>query len=93
METLKKKQGITLIALVVTITILLILAGVTINAVLGENGLITKAREAANETKRAEIIDNIQMDILAAYLGGSLTEEKLEEILTKYVRRRWNTKR
>ena len=40
----KENNGITLVALVVTIVVLLILAGVTINLVLGENGLITQAK-------------------------------------------------
>ena len=48
-----KNKGITLIALVVTIVILLILAGVSINLVLGPNGLITKAQEAAQKTNQA----------------------------------------
>ena len=42
----KKQRGITLIALVVTIVILLILAGISLNIVLGNNGIITKAQEA-----------------------------------------------
>ena len=43
----KEMKGITLVALVVTIVVLLILAGVSINSVLGENGIIIKAKEAA----------------------------------------------
>ena len=51
-STLKKtEKGITLVALVVTIVVLLILAGVSINLVLGNNGIIAKAKEA--ETKSA----------------------------------------
>ena len=46
----KKEKGITLVALVVTIVVLLILAGVSINLVLGENGLINKAKEAKIRT-------------------------------------------
>ena len=42
----KKQKGITLIALVVTIVILLILSGISLNIVLGNNGIITKAQEA-----------------------------------------------
>ena len=41
-----KETGITLIALVVTIIVLIILAGVSINMLVGENGIITKAQEA-----------------------------------------------
>ena len=46
----KKQSGITLVALVVTIVVLLILAGVSINLVLGENGLITQAKEAKEKS-------------------------------------------
>ena len=42
----KKEKGITLVALVVTIVVLLILAGVSLNLVIGNNGLIKKAQEA-----------------------------------------------
>ena len=43
---MKRDQGITLISLVVTIIILIILAGVSINLILGQNGIINKAKEA-----------------------------------------------
>ena len=52
----KSKKGITLVALVVTIVVLLILAGVSINLVLGDNGIISKAQEA--KTKQAEASEN-----------------------------------
>ena len=56
-STLKKtEKGITLVALVVTIVVLLILAGVSINLVLGNNGIIAKAKDA--ETKSAEASQN-----------------------------------
>ena len=48
-----KQNGITLIALVVTIVVLLILAGITISLVLSDNGIIKKAQEAANKTQEA----------------------------------------
>ena len=53
---LKNKKGITLVALVITIVVLLILAGVSINLVLGNNGIIAKAKDA--ETKSAEASEN-----------------------------------
>jgi len=53
---MKKNKGITLVALVVTIVVLLILAGVSINLVLGNNGIIAKAKDA--ETKSAEAREN-----------------------------------
>lgn len=54
----KKAKGITLVALVVTIVVLLILAGVSLNLLLGENGLITKAKDA--RTKAAEDQKNME---------------------------------
>ena len=53
---MKNNKGITLVALVVTIVVLLILAGVSINLVLGNNGIIAKAQEA--KTKQAEASEN-----------------------------------
>ena len=52
--TLRKKQsGITLVALVVTIVVLLILAGITIMYTMGENSIFKKAQEAKNKTEDA----------------------------------------
>lgn len=50
----KKAKGITLIALVITIVIVLILAGISMSFVLGENGIITKAQEARDKTAEAK---------------------------------------
>jgi len=55
-NNMKNNKGITLVALVVTIVVLLILAGVSINLVLGNNGIIAKAKDA--ETKSAEAREN-----------------------------------
>ena len=49
-----KQRGITLIALVITIIVLIILAGVTINRLVGENGIITQAQRAKNETAQGQ---------------------------------------
>ena len=59
----KKDEGITLIALVITIIILLILAGVTINWIMGDNSLFDRVELATQETKRAEIIEYLLMSI------------------------------
>ena len=48
-----KNNGITLIALIVTIVVLIIIAGVTLNIALGENGIFTKAKQAADTYKNA----------------------------------------
>ena len=47
----EKEKGITLIALVITIIVLLILAGVSIAMLTGDNGIITRANEASEKTK------------------------------------------
>lgn len=64
---MKKNKGITLIALVVTIIVLLILAGITISLLLGENGIITRAREATEAYEEAakkerEYLNNVFND-------------------------------
>ena len=57
----KNKKGITLIALVVTIVVLLILAGVTISLLLDENGIIAKSKDARTETRVSQIEDEVGM--------------------------------
>ena len=79
MNKLKSKKGITLVALVVTIVVLLILAGVSINAVLGDNGIIKKANQAASVTKEAEVKEAINRTILEFYLTNDY--ETLEDFL------------
>ena len=54
MKVLKKEKGITLIALVITIIVLLILVSITIATLTGENGILTKASIAKDETKKAQ---------------------------------------
>ena len=51
-QRLNQSKGITLIALVITIIVLLILAGVSIVTLTGENGILTKAADAKVETER-----------------------------------------
>ena len=68
------KKGITLVALVVTIIVLLILAGVTITILMGDNGIITKAQQAAESTNTA-VEDELQgmtnlADKMNSILGG-----------------------
>ena len=58
---LKTQKGITLIALVVTIVVLLILAGVTISLLLDENGIIAKSKDARTETRISQIEDEVGM--------------------------------
>ena len=67
---MKGNRGITLVALVVTIVVLLILAGISLNLVLGENGIITKAQEARDKTEQARINTEKSMNSLEQELSN-----------------------
>ena len=58
-----ESKGITLIALVISIIVLLILAGVTIAALSGDNGILTRAKEAKEKTNTSNIIEEINLAI------------------------------
>ena len=79
-------KGITLIALVVTIIVLLILAGISISMVIAENGIINKATEAKELTTKGQIIERVRMDILSkqAENQGDITNKDLRTILNDY---------
>ncbi len=61
---MKKQKGITLIALVITIIVLLILAGISIATLTGENGILGKAETAKTETIREEAKEKVQVAVL-----------------------------
>ena len=65
---LNNTKGITLIALVITIIVLIILAGISINLILGENGIITKAKQAKTTTEQAKQNEEIGLNETAKYL-------------------------
>ena len=75
----KNQSGITLVALVVTIVVLLILAGVSINLVLGENGLITQAKEAREQTKTAEVNEKTQIDSASDFILETVNNTELPQ--------------
>ena len=83
-STLKKtEKGITLVALVVTIVVLLILAGVSINLVLGNNGIIAKAKEAKTKSAEASQNDLKGMNALTEEMNNALGEKPKVD-LSKY---------
>ena len=57
----KDKKGITLVALVVTIIVLILLAGVSVNLVIGNNGIIAKAQIAKKNAENAAWLEKAQM--------------------------------
>lgn len=81
----KIESGITLIALVVTIIVLLILAGISIQMLTGDNGILKRAAESKEETEIEQIVENARIDIINTQLSkqsGVITDNELEEILT-----------
>ena len=85
-DNVKQRKGITLIALVVTIIVLLILAGVSIAMLTGEGGILQNAREASDKTGRANAIEMAQLDVLETKSNnqGKITDEQFIEILNRY---------
>ena len=85
MDKIKKQQkGITLIALVVTIIILLILAGVSIAMLTGNNGVLTQAKSAKENTRVGEVQEKVKLAAQAALtdnLGNGIEKEKFQEEL------------
>ena len=79
----KEMKGITLVALVVTIVVLLILAGVSINTVLGDDGIIKKAKEAAETTKRVSAEEEMNRLVLEYQLAKS--DENFEDFLQEKI--------
>ena len=77
---LKNKKGITLIALVITIVVLLILASVSIAMLTGDNGIITKAQEATFRTEMAQIREMVDMHLLEKEMNVTETSIKMNEV-------------
>ena len=82
---MKNNKGITMISLVVTIIILIILAGVSLNLVLGENGIITMSKQAKEKTEQAKLNEEIALNELYMQIeaeggdGSNIYIEKLAE--------------
>ena len=80
----RKAKGITLIALVITIIVLLILAGVTIATLTGENGILTKATEARNASEYAGAREAVETEVLGSFDDkGNYDANKAKENLEK----------
>ena len=86
-EKFKQKQGITLIALVVTIIVLLILAGITIAMLTGQNGILNRATEARDANGTAQIDEQVKLAVAEALSNGlgTITEDNLKKALDSNV--------
>ena len=81
-EKLKGRNGITLIALVITIIVLLILAGVTIASITGENGILSKATNARDNNAKASAEERVKTEVLGSYgSDGKLSLDDLNNNL------------
>ena len=82
----KNKKGITLVALVVTMVVLLILAGVSINLVLGDNGIVKNAQEAKTKSAEASQNDLTSMDELAKELEDAINGNENNDDESKFMK-------
>ena len=83
---MKKETGITLLALVITIIVLLILAGITIGAITGDDGIIQNALSAKEKTEIAnerEIVEQATVQAMGKNKRGNLVRDELQEELDK----------
>ena len=86
-EKRNQERGITLIALITTIIVLLILAGITIGAITGSNGIIGQAQSAKEETEisqEKEIIDISTVEAMGKNNRGNLEEEEFQSVLNSH---------
>jgi hypothetical protein len=79
---MKKQNGITLVALVITIIVLLILAGVSISLALGNNGVLTRSSQAVTENEKGTVLQDIKLgaaDAITAYWTGWATNASVHK--------------
>ncbi len=92
MKNFKKKElnnsnGITLIALVITIIVLLILAGISISVIIGDNGILQRAKKATEITDIKKVVESAKLDVLAQITdnkGENISKGQLKSILDVY---------
>ena len=79
----QKEKGVTIIALVITIIVLLILAGISITTLTGEKGIINQARDNSSEAQRESIIGKIEADLFKekTKTGNTPSKEDLKKII------------
>ena len=86
----KQVKGITLIALVVTIIVLLILAGIALNLTIGQNGIFSRAQKSVNTWKNAESNEQLAMgeleDLMDGYLNGNGGDDQDDEVIVDTVK-------
>lgn len=84
MSRIQKKNGVTILALVITIVIMLLLAGVVIQMAMGENGLVAKSTQAKAKQAKAELYENAKISFLnlkTKALAENQPEPQAEKVL------------
>jgi len=89
MKEVKSMKGITLVSLVITVIVLIILAAVSINLTIGTDGIITKAKEAAENMELAAVEEQVRLNELYGQLDGSvesggLAYDKIAQLKEQY---------
>ena len=82
-----KNKGITLIALVITIIVMLILAAISISMLTGDNSILKKATDSKKNTEESQIIEEAKIDILAKITdneGKAISKKQLKDVLKNY---------
>ncbi len=86
MKRIVKEKGITLVALIVTIVVLLILAGISIRMAIGDEGIITETKYAKDETEKADILERVQLQMTTLTMRVSRGAEKFDNnTIEKYL--------
>ena len=83
----KSKRGITLIALVITIIVMLILAAISISMLTGDNSILKRATDSKKNTEESQIIEEAKIDILAKITdneGKAISKKQLKDVLKNY---------
>ena len=91
---MKKNKGITLIALVLTIIVLLILAGVTIATLIGDNGILSQAQNASEVTEIAQVEEGLQLEYSNVLIGKHAGNQDItdEAAILEEARQNYNTR-
>ncbi len=91
----KEEKGITLIALIVTIIVLLIIAGISMGKVMIKDNIMNRSNESTTQAERRSIIEKIEADIYTEQQkkGKNLTKVEAEKIIERYRNNRWHRQR
>ena len=88
-KSLKKERGITLIALVITIVVMLILAVVTINLTLGNNGIFQRAKTAKEQYQNAEDYEKSKIKLITNDIDSFITNGQVNAEDIEYTNPNW----